>query len=165
MLYWICRPSNQTPSGYPWLAKWLLADLFHRVFRRCPYLKNLVFPRNVAQPGSALVPKGSLSRRDSFGAGLGVQDRMSVSVYILQSDSTRAFYIGEAEDLQKRLKKHNNGESRSTKSGRPWRLVYSEEFPSRSEAVRRERSLKSPKGWKELREIKNRITSERSAAR
>ena len=94
-----------------------------------------------------------------------MQDHMSVSVYILQSDSMDGFYIGQAEDLHKRLKKHNDGESRSTKSGRPWRLVYSEEFPSRSEAVRRERYLKSPKGWKELREIKDRITSERSAAR
>jgi putative endonuclease len=90
---------------------------------------------------------------------------MSVSVYILQSDSTGGFYIGQGKDPPKRLKKHNNGESRSTKGGRPWRLVYSEELPNRCDAVRRERYLKSPKGWKELKEIKERIASERSAAR
>jgi len=90
---------------------------------------------------------------------------MSVSVYILRSDSTGGFYIGQGKDLLMRLKKHNNGESRSTKGGRPWRLVYSEEFPTRSDAVRREQFLKSPKGWKELKEIKEKITSERSAAR
>lgn len=88
---------------------------------------------------------------------------MSVSVYVLQSESTGRYYIGQGKDLRVRLKKHNNGESRSTKGGRPWRLVYSEDYPTRSEAVRRERYLKSPKGWKELQEIKDRITSERSA--
>ena len=121
--------------------------------------------RNVAQPGSALVPKGSLSRRDSFGAGLGVQEYMSFSLYILRSELTKGFYIGQAEDLPKRLGEHNRGKSRSTKSGRSWRLVYKEDFSTRSEAVRRERFLKSPEGWKELQEIKQKINSERSAAR
>ncbi len=79
---------------------------------------------------------------------------MSYFVYVLQSDVTKKFYIGQTKDVEARLQKHNQGESQATKSGRPWRLLYKEFYETRSEAVLRERFLKSPQGWKELKRIK-----------
>ncbi len=67
-------------------------------------------------------------------------------VYILRSGKNGHHYVGSAEDLNVRLKRHNAGEVRSTKSGRPWEMIHTETFASRSEAVRREREIKSYKG-------------------
>jgi putative endonuclease len=78
---------------------------------------------------------------------------MSYIVYILRSKRNKKRYVGQTADLENRLREHNGGESRSTKAGRPWVLEYKEEFATRSEAIRRERFLKSPAGWKELKEI------------
>ena len=66
-------------------------------------------------------------------------------VYVLQSERTRRRYIGSTGDIDERLRQHNAGMSRSTRPYRPWVLVYTEEFESRSTAVRRENQIKS---WK-----------------
>ena len=66
-------------------------------------------------------------------------------VYILQSMKDFSFYIGQSDDLDKRMSKHAEGMSKYTASKRPWRLVYFEMYKSRSEAILRERQLK---GWK-----------------
>ena len=64
-------------------------------------------------------------------------------VYFLKSTVNADLYIGSCEDMKKRLKRHNDGLVRSTKANRPWRLMGNEEYDSRSEAVRRERFLKT----------------------
>jgi putative endonuclease len=53
------------------------------------------------------------------------------------------YYVGPAEDVDKRLQQHNAGKSTSTRAGGPWKLVHTESFPTRSEAVLRERKIKS----------------------
>ncbi|HLX12508.1 MAG TPA: GIY-YIG nuclease family protein [Bacteroidota bacterium] len=75
-------------------------------------------------------------------------------VYVLTSDSTGKYYIGQCQDINERLRRHNVSDSKSTVHGRPWRLIYSEEFESRSAAVKRESFLKSPMGWRDLQRIK-----------
>lgn len=67
-------------------------------------------------------------------------------VYILQSLIDNKRYIGHTSDLGKRLKWHNLGKVNSTKSRRPFKIVYSEVFDSKPKAVRRELKLKSLKG-------------------
>jgi putative endonuclease len=67
-------------------------------------------------------------------------------VYILKSISKSRYYIGHAEDINSRLEKHNKGHIKSTKYGCPWKVVYLEEYESRSEANRREIEIKSYKG-------------------
>ncbi|MDX1762156.1 MAG: GIY-YIG nuclease family protein [Christiangramia sp.] len=47
-------------------------------------------------------------------------------VYILQSLKDQTFYIGQTEDLQKRLNLHNEGQSRYTSKKVPWKIVYFE---------------------------------------
>lgn len=64
--------------------------------------------------------------------------------YILKIKD-QSYYIGSTQHVDSRLRRHQNGGSVYTKSRRPVQLVYQEEFNSRSEAVRRERQLKS---WK-----------------
>ena len=66
-------------------------------------------------------------------------------VYILRSLSTGRYYVGHTNDLPHRLHQHNSGYSISTKSGIPWKLVYSEQFQKRSEAMIREREIKRQK--------------------
>lgn len=78
-------------------------------------------------------------------------------VYVLKSEGSGRYYIGQTKDVIERLQRHNKGRSKFTKVEKPWRLVYSESYETRSEAIRRERYLKSSKGWVELQEIKNKF--------
>jgi putative endonuclease len=74
-------------------------------------------------------------------------------VYILRSESTGHLYTGFTEDVTQRLGQHNEGLTKSTKNRGPWKLVHSEEFATRAEAMRREKFLKSGQGRSELRRI------------
>jgi len=64
-------------------------------------------------------------------------------LYILQSIKDNGFYIGITENIEKRLKDHNYGKTKSTKNRRPFRLIYSEQFNNRLEARTREIELKT----------------------
>jgi putative endonuclease len=59
-------------------------------------------------------------------------------VYILKSEQDGTFYYGHTQNLEKRLKEHNSGRVRYTKSKRPWIVHYIEEYPTKSEAFKRE---------------------------
>jgi putative endonuclease len=64
-------------------------------------------------------------------------------VYFLLSERNKDLYIGSTENLENRVSLHNAGKVRSTQFYRPWQLLGYEVYSSRSEAVRRERFLKS----------------------
>jgi len=64
-------------------------------------------------------------------------------VYILKSKKDGKLYTGHTEDLERRIADHNSGKVRSTVVRRPFELVYSEYYPTRSEARWRERHLKT----------------------
>ena len=53
---------------------------------------------------------------------------MAFYVYILQSESTNRFYIGQTQDVEERLAYHNANYSKSLKNRGPWRLVHQENF-------------------------------------
>ena len=60
---------------------------------------------------------------------------------VLCSDDT--LYTGWALDVKARVKAHNAGRgAKYTKTRRPVKLVYSEEVPTRGEAMKREREIK-----------------------
>ena len=63
-------------------------------------------------------------------------------VYILYSISASKYYTGQTDNLENRLKRHNSGLSLSTKSGKPWGLIYHIGFPTRSEAMNLEQKIK-----------------------
>jgi putative endonuclease len=66
-------------------------------------------------------------------------------VYILQSQKDGSYYVGASKNVETRLDQHNRGAGRSTRARRPWRLIYTEEHNTRSEAVRREGEIKKQK--------------------
>jgi putative endonuclease len=70
---------------------------------------------------------------------------MSYFVYILRSQKDGRYYVGSTQDPSERLQRHNEGRSKYTKAKRPWDLIYFEEYPDRSSAVRREDEIKSRK--------------------
>ena len=65
--------------------------------------------------------------------------------YIIQSQKDGSFYIGYSEYPEKRLEKHNSSKSGYTSTKQPWNLVYTEEFQTKSEALKREKFIKSQK--------------------
>jgi putative endonuclease len=67
---------------------------------------------------------------------------MSYYCYILLcSDGT--LYCGYTNDLEKRVKTHNRGKgAKYTRRRTPVKLVYSEEFKTKSEALKREHQIK-----------------------
>jgi len=70
---------------------------------------------------------------------------MSYFVYIIQSEKDGSYYIGSTQDITERLERHNQGRSKYTKLKRPWNLLYYEEYPDRSDAVKRENQIKRRK--------------------
>ncbi len=70
---------------------------------------------------------------------------MAHFVYVLKSLSTGRFYIGQTANLNRRIAQHNNDRARFSKNRGPWELVHTEEFPTRPEACRRERTIKKMK--------------------
>ena len=70
---------------------------------------------------------------------------MPYYTYILQSDKDGSYYIGSTQDLDARVKRHNQGRSKYTRSKRPWILVYSETYPKRAEALLWKRIIKNRK--------------------
>jgi putative endonuclease len=76
---------------------------------------------------------------------------MAYFLYILKSEVSDSSYVGHTSDLAKRIPEHNSGKSLSTREKRPWRIVYKEEYSTRSEAIFRERYFKSIKGRLELK--------------
>lgn len=71
-------------------------------------------------------------------------------IYVLQNEQSDKIYIGQTQNLEKRLGQHNDSEF--TKFGRnaytkinkgTWLLIYKEIFDTREQAIKREKYLKS----------------------
>ena len=76
--------------------------------------------------------------------------------YILQNPSG-TFYIGHTDNHETRLTNHNRTDKilgKYTRKNGPWQLVWKEEHPTRSSAMKREREIKS---WKSSRYIKTHL--------
>ena len=63
------------------------------------------------------------------------------------------FYVGSAHDIDERLARHNNGRSRFTKGKGPWKVIYSEQFEMREDAIKREFEIKSWKSRKAIEKL------------
>ena len=71
---------------------------------------------------------------------------MMVIVYVIRSYKGGRFYVGMTKDLGRRIQEHESGKTKSTKGFRPWKLIFTESFPSFSEARKREKYIKSGSG-------------------
>ncbi|MFH1088945.1 MAG: GIY-YIG nuclease family protein [Candidatus Uhrbacteria bacterium] len=68
-------------------------------------------------------------------------------VYILKSLVTDKYYFGLTTDIEKRLVFHNKGTVPSTKSSRPWKIVWYGAFEAKTKAESFEKYLKSGSGY------------------
>ncbi len=68
---------------------------------------------------------------------------MKYYAYILRSQVDGRLYKGHASNVEKRLKEHNSGKTKSTKGYIPWEIVYYEEFETKGEAIEREKFFKT----------------------
>ncbi|MDO8505918.1 MAG: GIY-YIG nuclease family protein [bacterium] len=66
-------------------------------------------------------------------------------VYILVNPKNK-IYIGQTKDLNERLVGHKTGKTTYTRSKGPWRLLHSETYQTRNEALKREKQLKGGQG-------------------
>ncbi len=77
------------------------------------------------------------------------------TIYVLRNPDGK-IYIGQTDDLDRRVQQHNDPAYRLTHTTKrfrgPWQVVFTEERLSRSEALRREKALKSGQGraWLKL---------------
>ena len=76
-------------------------------------------------------------------------------VYILQSLKDGSYYVGQTNNVSNRLERHNRRRQSATRSKVPWKLVYTEPFDTRSQAVRRELEIKSWKSRQAIKELLN----------
>ena len=80
---------------------------------------------------------------------------MKYFVYVIKSKEG-FIYKGMTDNLQRRLVEHNNKTlSFWTKRGTNWELIYNEEFDNKTEALKRERWLKTGVGREYLVRILN----------
>lgn len=69
------------------------------------------------------------------------------TVYVLYSEKYNKIYIGYTSNIEQRLLSHNELETKGfTLRYRPWKLIYSEVFSGKSEAMKREKQLKTARG-------------------
>ncbi len=74
-------------------------------------------------------------------------------VYIIYSRKSCRYYTGSTSDIKRRLVEHNAGKTRSTKSFRPWVLIYQEKFDTKTEARKREIQIKKYKGGEAFKSL------------
>jgi putative endonuclease len=63
-------------------------------------------------------------------------------VYVLKSLKDNKSYTGSTNNLERRIKEHNDGKVFSTKSRTPFEVIYYEAYKSESDARKREHNLK-----------------------
>ena len=75
-----------------------------------------------------------------------MSERNKYYTYVLHSPKYNKIYIGYTNNLERRIYFHNLGIKGWTSQFIPWQLIYSEEFSTKKEAMKRERELKSYQG-------------------
>ncbi len=70
--------------------------------------------------------------------------------YILQSTTSGRLYIGQTNNLEDRIFRHNTNLNKATKGKGPWVLLYAKTFETRSESVHLETTIKA---WKSKKYI------------
>ncbi|MEX1190519.1 MAG: GIY-YIG nuclease family protein [Brumimicrobium sp.] len=78
---------------------------------------------------------------------------MQHTVYILYSEKFDRYYVGQTNNLENRIHRHNAGYVKSTKPFRPWKLVGQINVEDRKSSVALESKIKSYKSRIKLEEI------------
>ena len=77
---------------------------------------------------------------------------MNFYVYVLYSSRFDQIYIGYSHDVQTRFLSHNELATKGwTIRFRPWSLIHQEGFQTKTQAMKREKELKSAQGREWIR--------------
>lgn len=83
---------------------------------------------------------------------------MIYSVYAIYNRKHDKIYIGQTDNIEKRLKLHNDKIFKGSYTARfdgEWELIHQEQFLTRQDALLRERKLKNYRGRQFIRSIVN----------
>ncbi len=80
------------------------------------------------------------------------------SVYVLENQNDKSWYIGQTDNLKRRVGEHNSkqgGRTTKIKEGY-WKLIYAEAYLDKRDAIGREKFLKGGSGRTYLKkQLKN----------
>ena len=81
---------------------------------------------------------------------------MAYYVYLIgtYNKSKLTTYVGYTNNLKKRLNMHNNGKGAKFTRGRKWKVLYTEKFSTKNEAISREYYIKNNRKFRNLLEDK-----------
>ncbi|MDB9722632.1 MAG: GIY-YIG nuclease family protein [Fidelibacterota bacterium] len=68
--------------------------------------------------------------------------------YIIETLNGKHRFIGHCRNLKSQLNQHNSRNVKATRDNRPWRVIYSEKFKIKNDAISREKYFKSISGQK-----------------
>jgi putative endonuclease len=88
---------------------------------------------------------------------------MNYFVYVISSGSKSNLvtYVGYTNNLKKRLSLHNKGKGAKFTKGRLWKIIYSENFKTKGEALSREYYIKKNRKFRNL--IKKNINAKKNS--
>ena len=75
------------------------------------------------------------------------------TMYILQRNTSGRYYIGHTDEMSRRLTEHNSGMAKYTRREKPWKVIYVENYATRSAAMRRELEIKRKKSRQYIEEL------------
>lgn len=81
------------------------------------------------------------------------QSHFMYYVYAIKSRIKNYIYVGLTNNLERRIKEHNNKKESTTKPCVPFDILTTEEFKTRIEARKREKYLKSGFGREYLKSL------------
>ena len=76
------------------------------------------------------------------------------TVYVLYSNKYDKIYVGYTSNLEQRFLSHNELSKKGwTVRFRPWKVIYTEEYNTKVEAMKREKQLKTASGRNYIRSL------------
>ena len=77
---------------------------------------------------------------------------MSHFVYVISNYQNSKFttYVGHTGNLKKRLNLHNKGKGAKFTRGRRWKVIYTEKYVTKKEAITREYYIKKNRKFRNL---------------
>ena len=77
---------------------------------------------------------------------------MCYSVYVIGNYQKSKFttYVGHTGNLKKRLNLHNRGKGAKFTRGRQWKVIYTEKYDTKKEAITREYYIKKNRKFRNL---------------
>jgi len=78
-----------------------------------------------------------------------------LTIYIIYNRTAYKYYVGQTDNIERRMRQHNDHTYKSYTSRFPgaWELIHQESVATRSEALKREKGLKSGSGREFIKTI------------